>query len=791
MGQIIGSAAKPKRCNLNKLSQLATPAAGEHILVSSDNSMNAAGQGNFDCYIVGDGRTAATALELKKIEPIENNVALLENKMEAVIGILGEQPNAVIDTYINLRGEEIHGANSTVIGFLPYYTGEDVVWTYGGYYDYYRLCFFDTDKQFITGSAFIPVSGSRNRSISASDIQTYAPNAAYLKASVYSNAEDAGVKIGNKTYKPIYEQAGLLKQVNELEAAVEDMSARVDGTENEIQTIQDNIGNLNTSDIDDLLLFASFNYPPKGRYQQTFGQRKIAQLVQLQWTPKGSIPLRNGSSITSPQTGLIYSETMEIDKFVGYDVSIHTFMTAVNNPHSVLYTENISASRSRSAYGITYHGDGNSGAYYGSVCNTLALMGSSPIIHPNTQEIWGGRCPYFFLNDDQSVHGCHIGDVVGKSGHTLVISDVEMDNDGVIIRVQISEENGIKAAVKGWYNETEFKNFLSANNYTVGKLSLMLTNSKYEPSPYIPLDGESLPSVEYNDDICTMYGDKPCLKESDILVIHYVKGNYTEMEIYKDDVLIDTKTLSSSASDYAIDLTGNSYGYGMFKARLIGSEIQSDYTYWEVIDVHTILLKNVLSVSSANGTILYWEWCNKQGLSWQQTLIKDNSINVGERQSNYPFLKVHIGGEYGRISAIVEDEQTPVSEIIGDVLGNNTYVNKTAPAGITTVISFVANGHAGLYMTDERYVTSPFIAVPSNRQFNIKFGQSGTGIALQEYASEKIYDFVAGDTAWVNSAAERSITVSSGARFVRVTILNSKNSGYGIYDSNNNPLWVW
>ena len=68
MGQIVGGAAKPKRCNLQSLSSLGTPAAGEYILVSSDNSMNAAGQGNFDCYIVGDGTTAATALELRFIE---------------------------------------------------------------------------------------------------------------------------------------------------------------------------------------------------------------------------------------------------------------------------------------------------------------------------------------------------------------------------------------------------------------------------------------------------------------------------------------------------------------------------------------------------------------------------------------------------------------------------------------------------------------------------------------------------------------------------------------------------
>lgn len=68
MGQIIGSAAKPKRCNKSQLSQLGTPAAGEHILVSSDNSMNAAGQGNFDAYIIGDNVHPATELTLHLID---------------------------------------------------------------------------------------------------------------------------------------------------------------------------------------------------------------------------------------------------------------------------------------------------------------------------------------------------------------------------------------------------------------------------------------------------------------------------------------------------------------------------------------------------------------------------------------------------------------------------------------------------------------------------------------------------------------------------------------------------
>lgn len=73
MGQITGKNDFLSRVNLRDLATLPTPAAGEHILVSSDNSMNANGQGNFDCYIMGDGATAATALELHKVNPeIEN-----------------------------------------------------------------------------------------------------------------------------------------------------------------------------------------------------------------------------------------------------------------------------------------------------------------------------------------------------------------------------------------------------------------------------------------------------------------------------------------------------------------------------------------------------------------------------------------------------------------------------------------------------------------------------------------------------------------------------------------------
>ena len=70
MGQIIGAKAKPKRANLNALSQVGILTLGEYVLVSSDNSMSADGQGNFDFYIVGDGAKSASELPLNSISGI-------------------------------------------------------------------------------------------------------------------------------------------------------------------------------------------------------------------------------------------------------------------------------------------------------------------------------------------------------------------------------------------------------------------------------------------------------------------------------------------------------------------------------------------------------------------------------------------------------------------------------------------------------------------------------------------------------------------------------------------------
>lgn len=135
MGQIVSMAAKPKRCNKNQLSQLGVLAAGLYVLVSSDNSMDAAGQGNFDCYIVGDGTTAATALELKSID----GFAELEGEVTDIKSAIDYDQNSIqisvqyTGKYINTNGGLANSANFNVSAPIRLLKGEKIVASLAAY----------------------------------------------------------------------------------------------------------------------------------------------------------------------------------------------------------------------------------------------------------------------------------------------------------------------------------------------------------------------------------------------------------------------------------------------------------------------------------------------------------------------------------------------------------------------------------------------------------------------------------------------------------------------------------
>ena len=114
MGQVRGRTAKLDACNLRSLSSFGVPAAGQHILVSTDNSAMQNGQGNFDAYVVGDGRTAATELPKMKInQDILDLVNSFHVKKESdeYTELLLDSENKILESR-NVAGEKTFNTNA-------------------------------------------------------------------------------------------------------------------------------------------------------------------------------------------------------------------------------------------------------------------------------------------------------------------------------------------------------------------------------------------------------------------------------------------------------------------------------------------------------------------------------------------------------------------------------------------------------------------------------------------------------------------------------------------------------
>src|SRR5688572_33041159 len=85
-------------------------------------------------------------------------------------------------------------------------------------------------------------------------------------------------------------------------------------------------------------------------------------LSQVRWTPVADgMPNRQGGFFEKGReyTGVPYSSVRSVGRYIGFDISLRTFLAAVENPGSVLYTENLRGKVP------------NAAAFYGTVCSAF------------------------------------------------------------------------------------------------------------------------------------------------------------------------------------------------------------------------------------------------------------------------------------------------------------------------------------------------------------------------------------------------------------------------------------
>lgn len=363
--------------------------------------------------------------------------------------------------------------------------------------------------------------------------------------------------------------------------------------------------------------------------------KRANQIANIEWTPLKPIPNRNGSYQQGVrQKGIPYSSVKEKDKFIGQEVSFHTFMTAVNNPHSVLYTERVNE--------LPYKGV-NCGAYYGTVCS-MAVNYALGIEVPYGSHSYA-NLPDFRKVKNQTPDGLYEGDVLWSPGHVVLVLDIQRDSFNKILEIQILESAGYTFIMK--YSLTSFQERWDQ----VGWISyryLNLASIEYTPLPFIIQVGDNTADFHYNNDICTSRGDKACYLEGEEIVINVLNDSYSNIELYRDDKLYSSSTVDDNSISY------NNLPYGMYKARLTNSTCSSDYTCFEILNVEVAIQNNIVLFNSKNGLADYLVICIENGgrrdiITLTEEMKLSNQIRIRPLKDD-EYIKLFFKGQYGRVS---------------------------------------------------------------------------------------------------------------------------------------------
>ena len=266
--------------------------------------------------------------------------------------------------------------------------------------------------------------------------------------------------------------------------------------------------------------------------------KRARQMTDICWTPVERFPAGMGTAGLPgepkvrrdfhyapwrPQTGMIYSSVRREEKYVGYNVSIETFMTAMYNPKSVLYTR-------------SYQGDPeifNMHGYYGIVCSCFGsyvcgfpyrTSGARIIDDPDITEI-----------ETDVLENLELCDLVIKpAAHVAVITDIQRDVEGNVQLITVSESVLPLCRSKDYTPEL-FRKYWLGNGYNVYRYS-GVHNQTYEPSPYVYVEGDpDLEKPPVNTAFMSIFGDKANTRLDEAVEFTIFEKDWESVEVTAPD----------------------------------------------------------------------------------------------------------------------------------------------------------------------------------------------------------------------------------------------------------------
>ena len=197
---------------------------------------------------------------------------------------------------------------------------------------------------------------------------------------------------------------------------------------------------------------------------QPWQKRAVAYaaiLSQAKWEPvTNGIPMRGKGEFApgAAKTVVPYSNGGREGRKIGFDVNLRTFLAALENPRSVLYTTSLRDQRR------------NAAAFYGTVCSGLTSYALQ--LGMQIGSSWHGPQTRagVALAEPQSAQGARVGDVLWNKGHVALVTRVTTAADGTVTHVRVEESAPPTTRTRN-YTAALFEEFLATRKVTIFRIT--------------------------------------------------------------------------------------------------------------------------------------------------------------------------------------------------------------------------------------------------------------------------------------------------------------------------------
>ncbi len=162
--------------------------------------------------------------------------------------------------------------------------------------------------------------------------------------------------------------------------------------------------------------------------------RRARIMSRVKWTPVADgMPMRGKGCFQKgvQYTGVPYSSVKHEGRYIGFDIFLKTFLAAVQNPHSVVYTENLSGKVD------------NAACYYGKVCSSYTSYALGCGMYYRSLHHTPPHREGIALVEPQSAQAARVGDVIytppEHGSHVELVTEVTRGDDGRVTHVRVED----------------------------------------------------------------------------------------------------------------------------------------------------------------------------------------------------------------------------------------------------------------------------------------------------------------------------------------------------------------